>query len=79
MVVSVTASTTQGKRLDDEEVSRIIEACDMCESLIVAKAKILEYVEARMSFIAPNLTIIVGKCVFDHLIGKIIPCHHCYL
>lgn len=61
MVVSVTASTTQGKRLDDEEVARITEACDMCESLLVAKAKILEYVEARMSFIAPNLTVIVGK------------------
>lgn len=60
MVVSVTASTTQGKELDEDEVERIVEACDMCEELVDARLKILEYVEARMSFIAPNLTIIVG-------------------
>lgn len=69
MVVSVTASTTQGKRLDDEEVSRITEACNMCENLVLAKAKILEYVEARMSFIAPNLTIIVGASTSAKLMG----------
>ena len=61
MVVSVTASTTQGKRLDEEEENKIMEACDMCEDLVLAKMRILEYVEARMSFIAPNLTIIVGQ------------------
>nr|XP_039265935.1 U4/U6 small nuclear ribonucleoprotein Prp31-like [Styela clava] len=69
MVVSVTASTTQGKQLDEYEEKRILEACHMSEDLILAKMKILEYVEARMSFIAPNLTIIVGASTAAKLMG----------
>lgn len=34
------------------------------------KLKILEYVESRMSFIAPNLSVVVGPTVAAKLMGK---------
>ena len=40
------------------------------------KLKILEYVESRMSFIAPNLSLVVGPTVAAKLMGmKIL--HEC--
>ncbi|ERE89593.1 U4/U6 small nuclear ribonucleoprotein Prp31-like protein [Cricetulus griseus] len=60
MVVSVTASTTKWKQLSDEELERLEEACDMALELNASKHGIYEYVESRMSFIAPNLSIIIG-------------------
>jgi U4/U6 small nuclear ribonucleoprotein PRP31 len=56
MVVSVTASTTQGHILSDEELVHIYEACDIAIELNDYKQKIYEFVESRMSFIAPNLS-----------------------
>ncbi|CAG7718126.1 unnamed protein product, partial [Allacma fusca] len=52
MVVSVTASTTQGQMLSEEELNLIYEACDMAMELNEFKFKIYEYVESRMTFIA---------------------------
>lgn len=48
--------------LTDAEKQEIDEACDMAVELNNAKQKIFDYVESRMTFIAPNLSIIVGKC-----------------
>jgi U4/U6 small nuclear ribonucleoprotein PRP31 len=56
MVVSVTASTTQGQTLTDEELRYVREACDIAVRLNEYKLKIYEFVESRMSFIAPNLS-----------------------
>ena len=111
MVVSVTASTTQGsvssvtdcyciltnvcvyyrQKIEQDELDLIFEACDMvsattlyiyiiyctyacptmqAESLNEIKLHILEYVETRMSFIAPNLSQIVGSTVAAKLMGK---------
>lgn len=69
MVISVTASTTQGERLEDDEVERLAEACQMVTDLLDAKLKILEYVESRMAFIAPNLSLIVGASTAAKLMG----------
>ncbi|XP_065898925.1 U4/U6 small nuclear ribonucleoprotein Prp31-like [Dysidea avara] len=69
MVVSVTASTTQGQRIEQEELDLIFEACDMAESLNEIKLHILEYVESRMTFISPNLSQIVGSTVAAKLMG----------
>ncbi|KOB78931.1 U4/U6 small nuclear ribonucleoprotein Prp31 [Operophtera brumata] len=43
MIVSVTASTTQGKLLTEEELAEINEACDMAADLNNLKSKIYEY------------------------------------
>ncbi|XP_062394157.1 U4/U6 small nuclear ribonucleoprotein Prp31 [Sardina pilchardus] len=69
MVVSVTASTTQGVMLGDDELQRLEEACDMALELNQSKHRIYEYVESRMSFIAPNLSIIVGASTAAKLMG----------
>jgi U4/U6 small nuclear ribonucleoprotein PRP31 len=70
MVVSVTASTTQGERLENDELERVMEACQMALDLVEAKAKIFKYVESRMSFIAPNTSWIVGATAAAKLMGS---------
>lgn len=69
MVVSVTASTTQGSKLDDDELARVMEACEIAIELADIKIKIFQYVESRMSFIAPNLSIIAGSSVAAKIMG----------
>lgn len=69
MIVSVTASTTQGVNLNEEELKQIREACDMAIDLSEFKLKIFEYVESRMTFIAPNLCAIVGASTAAKLVG----------
>uniref|UniRef100_A0A1A9ZS45 U4/U6 small nuclear ribonucleoprotein Prp31 n=1 Tax=Glossina pallidipes TaxID=7398 RepID=A0A1A9ZS45_GLOPL len=61
MIVSVTASTTQGNLLTPSEKAQIDEACEMAIELNNFKSRIYEYVESRMTFIAPNLSMIVGR------------------
>ncbi|CAI8023059.1 U4/U6 small nuclear ribonucleoprotein Prp31 [Geodia barretti] len=73
MVVSVTASTTQGQRIEQEELDCVMEACDMALILNEKKLKILGYVESRMSFIAPNVSAIVGSTVATKLMGTRCP------
>lgn len=70
MVVSVTASTTQGERLEPDELERVMESCQMALDLVDAKANIFEYVESRMSFIAPNTSWIVGATAAAKLMGS---------
>ncbi|XP_005181177.2 U4/U6 small nuclear ribonucleoprotein Prp31 [Musca domestica] len=69
MIVSVTASTTQGTFLTPAEKAQIDEACDMAIELNNIKTKIYEYVESRMTFIAPNLSMIVGASTAAKLLG----------
>ncbi|KAG6459516.1 hypothetical protein O3G_MSEX011422 [Manduca sexta] len=69
MIVSVTASTTQGKLLSENELAEINEACDMASELNNFKSQIYEYVESRMTFIAPNITAIVGASTAAKILG----------
>ncbi|XP_057316664.1 U4/U6 small nuclear ribonucleoprotein Prp31-like [Hydractinia symbiolongicarpus] len=69
MVVSVTASTTQGVKIEEDELVNINEACQMNMDLMNAKMKIFQYVESRMSFIAPNLSVIVGASTAARVMG----------
>jgi len=69
MVVSVTASTTQGQLLSEEELQEVKQACSNAVELNSYKLKIYEYVESRMTFIAPNLSIIVGASTAAKMMG----------
>ena len=69
MIVSVSCSTTKGEPLDDEELKRVLEACDMALDLDEAKSKIMGYVESRMYFLAPNLTHICGATTAAKIMG----------
>ncbi|TMX00315.1 hypothetical protein EJD97_001013 [Solanum chilense] len=63
MVVSVTASTTSGKPLPEDVLQRTLEACDRTLALDSSKKKVVDFVESRMSTIAPNLCGVVGSAV----------------
>ncbi|KAI9026156.1 hypothetical protein DFJ74DRAFT_663352 [Hyaloraphidium curvatum] len=69
MIISVTATTTNGKPLPSEKLQKIFEAVDMLVALEDAKRKIYEYVESRMAFLAPNMTILVGASTAAKLMG----------
>lgn len=56
--------------LSEEELKQLVEACDMALELNQSKHRIYEYVESRMSFIAPNLSIIVGASTAAKLMGE---------
>lgn len=55
--------------LTDFEKQQIEEACNMAIDLNNFKLKIYEYVESRMAFIAPNISIIVGSSIAAKLMG----------
>lgn len=57
--------------LSDDELKIIHDACDMALELNESKLKIYAYVESRMTFIAPNLSAIVGAETAAKLMGKI--------
>ncbi len=65
MVVRVTASTTQGTNLSEDELNYILDACNVAIEINQCKLKIYQFVESRMSFIAPNIT---GKLTFIFII-----------
>ncbi|XP_078443678.1 pre-mRNA processing ribonucleoprotein binding region-containing protein [Wolffia australiana] len=69
MVVSVTASTTSGKPLPEENLKKTMDACDRALVLDLDKKKVLDFVESRMGYIAPNLSTIVGSAVAAKLMG----------
>uniref|UniRef100_A0A3B4WHB3 U4/U6 small nuclear ribonucleoprotein Prp31 n=1 Tax=Seriola lalandi dorsalis TaxID=1841481 RepID=A0A3B4WHB3_SERLL len=64
MVVTSTSSLS-----DEDELKQLEEACDMALELNQSKHRIYEYVESRMSFIAPNLSIIVGASTAAKIMG----------
>lgn len=56
--------------LNEDELKQLEEACDMALELNQSKHRIYEYVESRMSFIAPNLSIIVGASTAAKIMGE---------
>jgi len=69
MVVSVTASTTAGQLLTEEELDSIEEATMLAQELNTLKIKIFEYVESRMNLFVPNLTTLIGSTTAAKLMG----------
>lgn len=56
--------------LTEEELSEVKEACNMAIELNANKLKIYEFVESRMTFIAPNLSKIIGASTAAKLMGN---------
>lgn len=69
VVISMTASTTTGQPLPEDEWQRVQEACDMVYELEANRRKILQYVESRMTLLAPNFSALVGTTVATKLVG----------
>lgn len=69
MIVSVAASTTTGEALEEAEWHKIAKACDIALELDECRKKILDYVQSRMIYIAPNLSSLAGSTVAAKLIA----------
>ncbi|CAO1614738.1 unnamed protein product [Parajaminaea phylloscopi] len=69
VVISMTASTTEGRKLPAEDWLRVKEGCRIVRELDDVRRRILGYVESRISFIAPNLSALVGSRVATKLLG----------
>eukprot|EP01062_Namystynia_karyoxenos_P073353 TRINITY_DN70155_c0_g1_i1.p1 TRINITY_DN70155_c0_g1~~TRINITY_DN70155_c0_g1_i1.p1 ORF type:complete len:528 (+),score=196.61 TRINITY_DN70155_c0_g1_i1:89-1672(+) len=69
MVIQTTGTTTKGRKLTEEELERVNEACEEIFGLEEAKQLILEYVQSRMNLLAPNLSAIVGTQIAAQIIG----------
>ncbi|KXN86362.1 U4/U6 small nuclear ribonucleoprotein Prp31 [Leucoagaricus sp. SymC.cos] len=69
MSVAVTASTTSGRQLSDQEWKAVAKACDLADRLEEARKKIFMYVSSRMNVLAPNLSAIVGTTTAAKLLG----------
>ncbi|GAA5952409.1 hypothetical protein JCM3765_001964 [Sporobolomyces pararoseus] len=69
MAVKVTAATSKGEVLPTEEWEQVQEACEMMFGLDRVKKQILEYVESRISLLAPNISAIVGTQTATKILG----------
>nr|CCA22653.1 U4/U6 small nuclear ribonucleoprotein Prp31 putativ [Albugo laibachii Nc14] len=69
MSVSVTGSTTSGKPLSPDTLEICIEGCRELFDLEKDKVMILEFVESRMRFLAPNVAQLVGTRIAAQLVG----------
>ena len=69
MSICITASTTKGKPLSKEDLQKTIDACDHVFDFDKAKNHVLEFLESRMKYIAPNLSTIIGSTIAAKLIG----------
>lgn len=69
MTVAVTATTTKGRPLPAAEWDAVIRACDLEERLDTTRVKIFQYVQSRMSVLAPNVSAIVGTTIAAKLLG----------
>jgi U4/U6 small nuclear ribonucleoprotein PRP31 len=69
MSVVVTATTTSGKQLTENEWAAVQRACDLADRLEDARKKIFLYVSSRMNVLAPNLSTIVGTTTAAKLLG----------
>lgn len=67
--ISVTGSGTSGKPLCPEKLKICMEACDELLSLEHDKNMILQFVESRMKYLAPNVSQLVGTRIAAQLIG----------
>lgn len=69
LLVTMTASTTQGIKLEPEEMERIQRACSVAVHLANLRTKLLKFVEKNMATIAPNLSVILGASIAAKLMG----------
>lgn len=69
MVVTVEATTTRGVQMSPQQWASVEKAAKMCFELDDARRRILEYVESRVRFLAPNLSAIVGSRTATKLLG----------
>jgi U4/U6 small nuclear ribonucleoprotein PRP31 len=69
ITVAVTLASTMGETLSEEELEGVIELCKEIFYLDQVQKKLVDFVESRMSILAPNVTALVGSSIAAQLIG----------
>lgn len=69
LLVAMTASTTQGIKIEPDEMEKISKACAVAIHLANLKVKLLTFVEENMTVIAPNISVILGAPIAAKLMG----------
>lgn len=69
MTVTVEATTSKGHALQENELEAVLKACKTMLRLEEAKIILVEYVQSRMNFFAPNLTTLIGSLTAAQLIN----------
>ncbi len=69
VVISMTASTSTAPPLPASEWQAVQEALELVFELESIRTRILAYVESRMSYVAPNLSAVVGTRTAAKLLG----------
>merc|ERR1712113_1234704 len=69
MVLTVTASTTTGKPLPEDQLQKVLEASRIVLQLDSDKCKIHSLVEKKMNLVAPNLSALLGPSIAANLVG----------
>jgi U4/U6 small nuclear ribonucleoprotein PRP31 len=70
MIVTIEATTSKGQAMSQEQLQRVVEACEMVIALDKAKKTLTEYVQSRMNFFAPNLTALIGSLTAAQLLNQ---------
>lgn len=69
LMVQVTATTTLGKPLGEDELKRCNEGAQYLLELNETKQEMVEYIHSRMDIIAPNVSAVVGAQIAAQLIS----------
>ncbi|KAK2723566.1 hypothetical protein QYM36_002045 [Artemia franciscana] len=67
--VKEAAEISMGTEIADEDIENIKHLCDQVIEITEYRAQLYEYLKARMTAVAPNLTILVGELVGARLIS----------
>lgn len=69
ITVQVTASSGAGRELNADELRLVYDLCDALTELDERRVRILQHVESRAGYMAPNLVEVVGGAVAAKLMG----------
>ena len=69
MVLTVSSSTTKSDPLSPQELDEVLQGCRCIMDLHTHRNTIVDYVQSRMTIIAPNSSAIVGPRTAAQLIG----------
>lgn len=68
ITISASSTLTAQNIISQNEISRIFKACDMLISLNQNRNTVLDFVESKLLFIAPNVSAIVGSDIAAKMI-----------
>ncbi|KAG5360334.1 Pre-mRNA-processing factor 31 [Yarrowia sp. B02] len=70
VMMTITMTVDQGgRRLSDEEMATINEACKLLIALDAAKRQITNYVSSKLNLVAPNTAILIGAHCAAQILG----------